>query len=398
MTRYKIAFYCPDQHIEYSMKTLQNVGVGGGITARTQIAHALQKNGHEVSMYVNFQGNEKIEGVNYGHFSRIKHLDTDILVLSTSGGQLDLGAVHNMTLHAKLVVLMLSGVEFPKNIIKNDFDFVYVPSNFMAATARDQWKIRPECIFTVNYGVLEENFKSSYQRGRDERKLVYLSHPSKGLEPALAVLRVLRKTDPRFTLHVYGGNKLWGESEEDEFEEPGVVYHGLVGQQELARSISQCGFSLNLQTREEPFGIIIVESMKAGCITLASPVGAYPELISHGVNGFLVSGDPVSPKTIENAAALILDMLQEPEHMRSVRASAMSTPMNWQTLAKAWEGHWDWYLNGREGSRETRLKGCDRCDGELLLLADGLHCIECGNYQQSGNSIKTEYMSQVREM
>ncbi len=382
------------------MKTLENLGVGGGITARTQIAHALQKNGHDVSMFVNFPGDERIMGVQYRHFSRIEHIDSDVLVLSTSGGQLDLGSIRNIDIHSRFVVLMLSGVEFPRNISQNDFSFVYIPSNFMASVARDHWKIDPKKIFTVNYGVLEENFNPKFQKNKDDRKLVYMSHPSKGLEPALAVLRLLRKQDPSFSLHVFGGMGLWGEKDNDKFDEPGVYYHGLVGQRKLARFISGCGFSINLQSREEPFGIVIPESMKAGCIVIASPVGAYPEMIQHGHNGFLNSGDPVDPKTIEKAADLILALVQHPDYLEFVRNNAIYTPMNWQTLAKAWEGHWDWYLRGNSHDRSNGNQSfnCARCNGRLLMFSDGLHCTECGNYQRSIDSQRESQSIPVREI
>jgi glycosyltransferase involved in cell wall biosynthesis len=89
-------------------------------------------------------------------------------------------------------------------------------------------------------------------------------------------------------LHVYGGSKLWGEEDAPFLLEPGVVDHGMVGQKDLARALMGMGFSIHLQTRQEPFGLSVIESMRRGCIVIASSVGAYPEIITHAFNGFLI--------------------------------------------------------------------------------------------------------------
>lgn len=384
MTNYRVAFYSADSHIKYNLKTLQRTGVGGGITARTHIAHALHDIGHDVTMYVNCPRDEDISGVKYRHFSKVKKIEADVLVLSTSGGELDFSPLLEISIHANLQLLMLSGVEFPKHIRDEDYSYVYLPSNFMRHVAVQKWQMESRKVFITHYGITEKNFNAVNSNRRDPYKLLYMSHPSKGQEAALAVLKVLLNSDPRFQLHLYGGVQLWGEKEEQVREQKGVVYYGLMGQKKLARSISACGFCLNLQTREEPFGIVIMESMKAGCIVLASPVGAYPELIRNGYNGFLIPGDPEDPAIHNKAAATILDLLHHPDYLEYVRQNAINTPFDWKIIAKAWENHWDWHNNSSltNDPLVTSAPCCLECRGQLLRLADGLHCVRCGNYQQ----------------
>jgi glycosyltransferase involved in cell wall biosynthesis len=40
-------------------------------------------------------------------------------------------------------------------------------------------------------------------------------------------------------------------------------------------------------TWEEPFGLIIIEAMLSGCPVISFPQGSAPELVEHGVTGFL---------------------------------------------------------------------------------------------------------------
>lgn len=384
MAKYKIAFYCPDSHIEYNVHTLDRTGVGGGITARIRTAHALARIGHQVTAFVNCPREETIQGVRYVHYSNLKNLETEIFIVTTSGAGLDLGNLQADSVRAKKKFLMLSGVEYPQKTSADEYDYVYIPSDYIRKIAVENWHIKPQKIFTTYYGISSEHFKNNSKNKRDLKKIVYFSHPSKGLDSAIAVFRILKRNDPSFTLHVYGGNKLWGEQENEISPESGLVYHGLIGQKELAHCLQKIGFCLNLQSREEPFGMVITESMAAGCLVLASPVGAYLEIINNGFNGFLIPGNHSEFVTNEMAAKLILYLLENPDYVEYIRKNAINTPFSWHTIAKTWEGHWDWQLqtNHKQDSFVNYIWGCSQCGGNLLPLADGLHCIECGNYQK----------------
>ncbi len=200
------------------------------------------------------------------------------------------------------------------------------------------------------------------------------------------IFKILQSSDPKFTLHIYGGNRLWGEPESSIPTGEGLFYHGLSGQKILAHSLQGTSFSLILQSREEPFGIAVTEAMRAGCIVIASPVGAYPEIIKNGYNGFLLSGNHNDLETQGKAADLINHLLKHPDYMEYIRQNAVHSVFGWQTIAKAWEGHWDWNFSkslNLKNSSEILFKGCTYCNGEMLMIADGLHCTVCGNYQRS---------------
>jgi glycosyltransferase involved in cell wall biosynthesis len=244
----------------------------------------------------------------------------------------------------------------------------------------------PHKIFVSYHGITEENYQPIQNDERDTYKIAYVGHPSKGLDAALSVFKILHESDPRFTLHIYGGNQLWGEAESSKPAGKGLFYHGLVGQKKLAHSLQKISFCLTLQSRAEPFGMAITEAMRAGCIVIASPVGAYPEIIQNGHNGFLLPGNHYDPETQAEAARLITRLVDHPDYMEYIRQNAHHSPIDWQTVAKAWEGHWEWYfsrsLNSKDASSRY-IKGCALCAGEMLMLADGLHCAVCGHYQRS---------------
>lgn len=383
--KYKVVIYCPDSHIVYDLHTLEKNGVGGGITSRIHVAHSLAEIGHDVTLYVNCPKNETISGVRYRHFSQMEKVNTDIFIASSSGGNFDLGELSKIPINAKLKILMVHGVVFPKNVNFDEFNYVYFPSNFILESVFKEYTFDRHHAFVSFRGIFEKNFSRHVKIKRNLFNLVYIGHPLKGFSAALSILKVLRSFDTRFVLHLYGGNKLWGDSENIVGNEPGLINHGIIGQKSLARVIQEMNFSLNLQAIQEGFGCSVSESMRAGCIVLTSPVGAYPEFVRNGYNGFLIPGIHKDPNVHEKAAKLILQLIENPDYMDFIRRNAINTPFDWQTIAKAWEAHWNWSLEDKENQKNTDniIQGCLKCGGKLLALADGLHCLECGNYQHS---------------
>jgi glycosyltransferase involved in cell wall biosynthesis len=383
---YKIDIYCPDNHIMYDIHTLEKKGVGGGITSRVRIAHALARRGHQVTLFVNCPEQRVIDGVLYQHYSKFNGSKADVFIASSSGGNVDLGDLSRYTIKVGCKILMIHGMVTPKNVSFEDFNFLYVLSNFIRDAVVHQQAIPPGQLFVSYRGVQEEYFKENIRRNQDPHRLVYIGHPEKGLNASISVLRILRKTDQNFNLHVYGGHEMWGQPKQNIPPEPGLIDHGLVGQQRLIREIYNMSFSVNLQAIQEGFGLAVNESMRAGCIVLASEVGAYPEIIQHGYNGFIIPGNHNDPETHEHAARLINQLITHPDYMEYVRRNAVNSPFSWETIARTWEGHWDWHFGkgipGSSSFNET-IGACELCSGALLMLADGLHCIQCGHYQKS---------------
>jgi len=380
---YSITIYCPDNHLTYDRLALDRKGIGGGVTTRVRMAYALAAHGHRVRLYINCPKERTELGVETHHFSTLKSDCSDIFIASTSGGQFDIGALGNIELENQLKILLVHSVSKPNGLSFYPFNFVYSPSNFIRGKAVNEWGVSPENVFVSNRGVTETYFTSRWPPRRNPFSMVYAGHPSKGLETAISILRSLRKVEPRFHLHVYSGAGLWGETGDDPKPEAGITFHGVIGQCQLARELQKSSFSLNLQNREEPFGIAVIEAMRAGCVVLASPVGAYPEIITNGRDGLLIPGDPCEEEARRIAVELILRLVRNPEYVSYLRRNASQAPLNWDQVARTWEGHWEWYISGKSITVMAGLGRCNECHGTWLTLADGLHCAQCGNHQRN---------------
>jgi glycosyltransferase involved in cell wall biosynthesis len=338
----RVVFYCPDRHILYNGETPDSSGIGGGITARIRMAAALAALGDDVEVYANCSEAGTYDGVRWFSLDHKPEGRADVLIVHSSGGALDVSSAATLPVDAKFRILFVSGFARLAGAEAIRWDVIYPPSEFIADVIRREWQMPEVPIFVAPYGV--RRFTAVDESVRDPHRLIYTSHPSKGFESAIAVVRLLRERDSKFVLHVYGGDRLWGQAERDLSGEPGVVYHGMVGQEELWSAYLASGFALHLQDRLEPFGICLVESMAAGCIAIASPVGAYVELIRDGETGLHVAGYHGDPATRVQAANLILACLGDPRRAQAIRNAAAHAPLEWSQVAERWHAHWQGVL------------------------------------------------------
>lgn len=377
----RVTVYCPDRHLAYDGATPDERGVGGGVTARVHVAAALAARGHAVEVVCNCRVARTLDGVHYRPLDGVDAIDADLLVLHTTGDALDLRPITRVRVRAERHIVFVDGVDAPRGLELVPMDHLIAPSNFVRDVARDDWGVEPHRIFVSHHGVRRRLFAAGHETP-DLHRIAYATHPSKGLEPAIAVLRALRRHDPRFELHVFGGPALWGQAPSRSGDEPGLVDHGLVGQIDLATELRRSGFALYLQTRREPFGIALTEALAAGCVTIASPVGAHPEIVDHGRTGFLVPGDPSAPSTHERVAALIRSIVNRPDLAARIAQAARAAPLDWDAVAATWEHYWSWLAAGRPEDAGTAARVCDECGGRVLMLADGRHCVACGRYRR----------------
>src|SRR6202044_185535 len=67
-----------------------------------------------------------------------------------------------------------------------------------------------------------------------------------------------------------------------------VVYKGSLGGQDRMTALGSARALLHLVNFDEPFGLSVVEALACGTPVIAFNRGSMPELIDHGVTGFLV--------------------------------------------------------------------------------------------------------------
>ncbi|HZJ56071.1 MAG TPA: glycosyltransferase family 4 protein [Myxococcaceae bacterium] len=137
--------------------------------------------------------------------------------------------------------------------------------------------------------------------------------PSKGQQDLAAAWAVLGPRFPRWRAVLVGlvtrrwrgfAGRLGGLQQLGELDDTAALYRGL---------------TILLQpSRQESFSLVLLEAMASGCCVVAAALPHYPELVEHGVTGFLYPAGDVS------ALVEILEpLLAEPSRAKAVGRAAV---------------------------------------------------------------------------
>jgi len=111
-------------------------------------------------------------------------------------------------------------------------------------------------------------------------------HPDKGVAEAIEVARATGI--PLVIAGIIQDQGYFDREVARHVDDRAVRYIGSVGPAERSRILGGATALLHLINFDEPFGFSVVESMACGTPVIASPRGSMPEIVSDGINGFLV--------------------------------------------------------------------------------------------------------------
>lgn len=339
---YKIIFYCPDTNFKFDGTTPDSSGMGGGKTALVRMAKALCGLGNHVSVYCNC--NEGIyNGVTYTSLEKFKASSCNVFIATTSS-KCELAESFE-DIRADIKIIWIHGKAFIKGIKEIGYDYIYSVSSYMKDIITSEWELPADKIFVTHNGFSEDNIKDAFSQilPRDNHGIIFASHPSKGLERIIGIVKELRRKYPGFYIDVYGGNKLWGAgfNDNDLPHETFVNFKGLIGQKELTRSFVKYNLMLALSSVPDTSSIAIHEAKKCGVIVIASAVGGNSEIIKDGYDGFLIKEDYLSDECMDKVISIILKLMNDPGLMETLRGNAMRYDRSWNVAAKEWIDHWD---------------------------------------------------------
>lgn len=146
---------------------------------------------------------------------------------------------------------------------------------------------QPNWHATVYHGLPEQMLSFHAAPGNYFAFLGRIS-PEKGIETAIQIalalgteLRIAAKVDPvnedYFNRHI-----------KKFLDEPLINFIGEIGEREKNHFLGNASALLFPIEWPEPFGLVMIEAMACGTPVIAFPRGSVPEIIQHGVTGFIV--------------------------------------------------------------------------------------------------------------
>ena len=138
---------------------------------------------------------------------------------------------------------------------------------------------------TIHHGIPIEQFPFD-PAGGDDLLFFGRIHPDKGAAEAIGAARASHRR--LIMAGIVQDNDYHEQMVAPAVDGEYVRFIGAVGGADRARTLGAARCLLHLINFDEPFGLSVIEAMACGTPVIACNRGSMPELIDHGVTGFLV--------------------------------------------------------------------------------------------------------------
>ncbi len=141
-------------------------------------------------------------------------------------------------------------------------------------------------IQTIYHGIDLKQF--DYQAEPDDSLLFFgRIHPDKGAKEAIEIAKACNK--PLILAGIIQDQDYYEQYVEPHLGDSQVIFIGSVGSVQRSMILGKASALLHPINFDEPFGLSVIEAMACGTPVIAFNRGSMPELIEHGINGYLVS-------------------------------------------------------------------------------------------------------------
>ena len=234
-----------------------------------------------------------------------------------------------------------AGVPYVLHMHEGDFENLYMA---MAASecTKVEWMMRSaakvivlskewDAYFRSNFGlnntVILENavfVPEAVSGKKDSTKFYFLGRmcPGKGVDTLLKAIQRLVISHPEVKVFIAGGGERLESYKKLAVElgiESNVEFLGWADDVVKVRLAEECLTSV-LPSNAEGLPMSVLESMAAGCASIATKVGGLPDLIDDGVNGLLID-----PHDSEGLAATMAKCIEDSDWTHEIGAGGRQT-------------------------------------------------------------------------
>lgn len=351
-----------------SPSIMNEKGLGGRETALVQLSENWAKEGHEVINFVPIENPDVYDyGVGKSYYcptqdcvAHIRNFGADVFISWEEAG---VGDVPDIVDNVGLLVIEMQVAHLHTDEETDSrTDYYAVLSNWAGDFIKDQHPYIDEDKFVVFKNCIDHRrYESSPEPRQESREFFYSSSPDRGLVNVLRAWPKIRERYSNAKLHVMYGVEHWLEAYkwshnvqgsialeiEDGLKLPGVVYHGKVGQDELAKIQKKCVAQLYPCETFSP--------TETGCISVveASAAGAIPFITNEdclGTEFCDILPHVKLPFNQEEYLDLIFEVLEDDTLYELYRknAIALAKTRRWDTESAKWIKFFEQKLYGDE--------------------------------------------------
>jgi len=166
-------------------------------------------------------------------------------------------------------------------------EFQDIPLVAISESQRRWWPLN-NWVATVHHGLPLEDAPFSERVG-DYLAFVGRIAPEKGVEAAIELARAVQlPLRMAAKVHAEDEQRLFAEVVAPAINEGLVTFEGELATVERDKLLAGALATVLLGAWPEPFGLVAIESMATGTPVIARRAGALPEIVDHGLTGFLI--------------------------------------------------------------------------------------------------------------
>jgi glycosyltransferase involved in cell wall biosynthesis len=170
--------------------------------------------------------------------------------------------------------------------ISSSVEAVISPSKFLVDFHSELGFFKNSKKYVVPNGIELHNYVLPRENSGSEFLFIGQVTEHKGLQIAIKAFKKLKENNAK--LHVVGDGPHIKIAKEVSKGDSRVIFHGFVESKiELDEIFKRCSYAIVPSIWYEIFGLVIIECLDRGLPVIASNIGAIPELIQEGYNGFL---------------------------------------------------------------------------------------------------------------
>ena len=228
----------------------------------------------------------------------------------------------------------------PLQILMNSADWLVAPSQSTldaVLTKFPRLQTKASAIHNaVDMTEFEPDGPGEIQRGQ-HILCIALHHPRKAIDVLIKAFKIFSQNHTEVELWLVGDGPVTGQLE-DLVHQLGlaeqVKFLGGQDRPSVRKLLRQCAF-LVLPSRDEPFGIAILEAFASRKPVVASAVGGIPEIIEDGKNGILV--EPENPQALCDAMTTVWNDRELAERLACAGYVTVKQYFQWETAAARYE-------------------------------------------------------------
>ena len=228
----------------------------------------------------------------------------------------------------------------PLQLLMNSADWLVAPSQSMldaVLTKFPRLQTRSSAVHNaVDMTEFEPDGPEELQRGQ-HILCIALHHPRKAIDVLIKAFKIFCQTFTGVELWLVGDGPITGQLK-DLVHRLGlteqVKFLGGQGRPAVRKLLRQCSF-LVLPSRDEPFGIAILEAFASRKPVVASAVGGIPEIIEDGKNGILV--EPENPQALSDAMTVMWNDHELAERLACAGYATVKQNFQWEIAAARYE-------------------------------------------------------------